>query len=202
MKKVFIVGGDVLIYRMFNERGWEVINNPHDADLLQFVGGEDVDPSLYGEERHATTYSNPKRDSFESHIFRGADGVACAGICRGGQFLNVMMGGKLWQDVDNHAISDTHIVFNEKNPWQYYQVTSTHHQMMIPNYEKNPDVWVAFESTNRESATEVNEDINFSDVEILVYKNYGVLCYQPHPEFVDYDHECQELYFNLLEEIL
>jgi gamma-glutamyl-gamma-aminobutyrate hydrolase PuuD len=199
MNSVYIVGGDVLVHRMFLYNGWDVVNNPDDADIIQFVGGEDVDPALYGEERHATTYSNPKRDAFESHIYRTNDGQGCAGICRGGQFLNVMVGGKMWQDVDGHCLGDTHEMVGPDGV--SYQVTSTHHQMMIPNYDKNPKIWTAAESTYRETATELDVG-DHDDVEVVLYKDYGVLCFQPHPEYLDVDHECQRLYFELLEEIM
>lgn len=202
MLSVFLVGQDYLTSRMFIERGWTIVNNPYEATLIQFTGGEDVDPSLYGEERHATTYSNPTRDAYESHIFRANEGKPMAGICRGGQFLHVMCGGKMWQNVDGHAtLRDTHTLylpFDNKG----IQVTSTHHQMMRMDVLSHGLVLgYAKESTYRESATEVDDSEHFKDNEIILHKE-NVLCFQPHPEYVDDNHECRDLYFDLLTRII
>ena len=54
------------------------------ADIVLFTGGEDVDPSLYGCEKHPTTYSNINRDLEEKAIFEKVKPhQLCLGICRG-----------------------------------------------------------------------------------------------------------------------
>lgn len=196
VKKVYIVGGDYSIRNMYEIRGWGVVFDPYEADLIQFTGGEDVDPSYYKEEKHATTYSNPKRDAREAHIFNSLKEMPMAGICRGGQFLNVMCGGEMWQNVDGHTRS--HVLRMVKTG-ETYEVTSTHHQMMRP--PDGADVLATANiSTRRESATYKNTSTDFQDVEIVKYGNK--LCFQPHPEYVHRDHECQELFFNLLKDIM
>ena len=67
-------------------------DNIINADLVLFAGGEDVDPSLYNEKPHTTTYSNINRDISEKKIYQKAKylGIPCIGICRGNQFLCVM----------------------------------------------------------------------------------------------------------------
>jgi gamma-glutamyl-gamma-aminobutyrate hydrolase PuuD len=199
MSKVFIVGMDYEIYRMFIDNSWQVVERAEDADLLQFTGGSDVDPSLYGEERHPTTYSDPERDAYESHFFRTWYGSKpMAGICRGGQFLNVMCGGKLWQDVDGHAGVEDHLAFCLWDK-SYYYVTSTHHQMMIPGADAEL-LMVARESSYRESGNSFNYNVMSTDIEAVKYDN--ILCFQPHPEYVDGDNKFQQLYFKLLKEII
>jgi gamma-glutamyl-gamma-aminobutyrate hydrolase PuuD len=199
MTKVYIVGGDYSIERMFIARGWELTKFPDEANLIQFTGGSDVDPSLYGEEKHARTWSDPRRDAYESHIFRQYENVTpMTGICRGGQFLNVMSGGRMWQDVNNHAIGGTHLAFDIVNKADYH-VTSTHHQMMRPS-RPCEIIGTAVESSFRESATERNEEKMFPDIEVVYYPHTNVLCFQPHPEYLETDHECQNWYFNLLKE--
>lgn len=69
---------------------------------LLIPGGEDVDPALYGQERHPKCGKpSPGRDRAEPLYLAEALGrdlpVLC--ICRGFQMLNVFRGGTLWQDV-------------------------------------------------------------------------------------------------------
>lgn len=197
MNKVYIVGWDYSISDMFLRRGWKLVDNTNDADLIQFTGGEDVTPSYYDEEAHARTYCNPRRDYIEFNLFKQCviDGKALTGICRGGQFLNVVSGGKMWQHVDHHAIGGTHpaMFFDD-----VVNVTSTHHQMMRPqgNYEL---IGTASLSSYRETASEKNVDEDFVDIESVFYPETKSLCFQPHPEYVNRDDPCQDLYFNLLE---
>lgn len=197
---VYIVGTDFSIHDMFRMRGWKVVSSPEEADLIQFTGGEDVSPSLYGQGSHATTRNNSSRDHYESNIFHYYGEKNKVGICRGGQFLNVMSGGKMWQHVNNHAIGGVHdLILTNQAPDignKLFKVTSTHHQMMIAGEEGI--VWgIANLSTSRESDKE-REYGHYDDTEIVFYPHTNSLCFQPHPEYVNIDHECQELYFNLI----
>jgi putative glutamine amidotransferase len=69
-------------------------------DGLLIPGGWDVDPSLYGQERHAET-DQPRtgRDAWEQALILEAirQDVPLFGICRGEQLLNVTLGGTLHQ---------------------------------------------------------------------------------------------------------
>jgi len=130
-KFVFIVSDYPRMYtEMFKDQGWFPTNKISSANLIQFTGGEDVTPALYNELPHSRTNSNPQRDKKEAIIFHiaKARGIPMAGICRGGQFLNVMCGGSLWQDVDGHGIQGTHKAKCEITG-QILDVTSTHHQI-------------------------------------------------------------------------
>lgn len=77
-------------------------------DALLLIGGADLDPSLYGEERgSATEATYPDRDRFETALLRGAleRGLPVLGICRGAHVINVALGGTLKQnlvDDDGH----------------------------------------------------------------------------------------------------
>jgi gamma-glutamyl-gamma-aminobutyrate hydrolase PuuD len=201
--KVFVVDSDHLITRMFMNNHWKVVYSPDEADLIQFTGGEDVSPMLYGEPRHPRTYCSPDRDQHESEIFFAYYDKPKAGICRGGQFLNVMSGGRMWQDVDNHAIAGTHKAsYHKGGEVKEVQVTSTHHQMMYPSGYGN-----VFMTANLTSFVEDGQgklrkiDLVLSeDVEGVWYSHSQSLCFQPHPEYVDPHHECQELYFEVLKE--
>jgi len=207
MYEVFIVGEDNLISKMFEKRGWYVSDTMQGVDLIQFTGGTDVDPSFYEQLAHPTTYTDISRDQREEEVYEEAEGyrIPCAGICRGGQFLNVMNGGALYQDVDNHARFGTHEAVTRSGV--ELQVTSTHHQMMIP-HEKGEVLLTAKESSYREGVNKkgdvvrYNPDVKQRDTEVVYYKESNTLCFQPHPEFVDNDHECRHYYFDLIDRFL
>ncbi len=105
MKKVHIVGGSFAYHDLFMNLGFQVIDTMEGANLVCFTGGEDVNPSLYGHEKHPTTYFSIFRDTKERSYFEKAldMGIPMVGICRGGQFLNVMSGGEMYQDVSTHT---------------------------------------------------------------------------------------------------
>src|SRR5574343_347632 len=103
--KIFIIAGNSQYYSLFCDIGWEAVSTIEKADLVCFTGGEDVSPSLYGEQRHPRTYHNMNRDDRETELFNQClkNQTPMVGICRGGQFLNVMNGGKMYQDVSHHC---------------------------------------------------------------------------------------------------
>lgn len=197
--KVFVVDSDVLITRMFMNNDWLVVNSEKEADLIQFTGGHDVSPMLYGEVKHPSTSCWPDRDQRESDVFHRNFEKPKAGICRGGQFLNVMSGGSMWQHVNNHSIGGTHLATHVDG--REFQVTSTHHQMIIPDYLRSDTILTATLATSKEDGNQYDHgnepDI---DTEAVWYDDTTSLCFQPHPEYVDIHHECQELYFELLNE--
>jgi putative glutamine amidotransferase len=70
------------------------------VDGLILTGGLDVQPELYGAERHPLTDpARPDRDAWELALLRGARrrGIPVFGICRGLQLINVAFGGTLHQ---------------------------------------------------------------------------------------------------------
>lgn len=75
-------------------------------DGLFLPGGEDIDPSNYGEERHDQLGPVDKeRDRTELALTRWAIevGMPVLGICRGVQVINVACGGALYQDLHSQA---------------------------------------------------------------------------------------------------
>lgn len=69
-------------------------------DGLVIVGGDDVDPRLYGEEPGPyTSVIYPKRTAFETWLYRAgkARNLPIFGICYGMQLINVLEGGTLYQ---------------------------------------------------------------------------------------------------------
>jgi gamma-glutamyl-gamma-aminobutyrate hydrolase PuuD len=192
MPKVYLLGGGDYA-SMFLEHGWSAVAQLKDADLVQFTGGEDVTPALYGEKQHGATQNNLARDQREAVIFQIASrqGIPMAGICRGGQFLNVMNGGRMWQDVDGHAVAEGHMA-TDLTSMKEIRVTSTHHQMMrLARGKPSKLLMFANESKWQErcsSDTVDNDNIyrtysKDSDNEVIYYPTNRCLCFQPHPEY-------------------
>jgi putative glutamine amidotransferase len=69
-------------------------------DAVFLIGGVDVDPTVYGEERHEMCdRADPARDWVEITLVRWClqDRKPILGVCRGIQVINVACGGKLYQ---------------------------------------------------------------------------------------------------------
>lgn len=205
-KLVYIVGGDYAYADMFKSRGWDVTKDMNIADLVQFTGGEDVNPALYNEQPHRTTHFNARRDEKEVELYEKCIrmGIPMTGICRGGQFLNVMNGGSMWQNVDGHG--GKHIA-NVAGYIGDVLVSSTHHQMMRPKGDYIV-LMTARMSTRKEHMGEgyvITRHIGGhnveDDIECVYYPDTHSLCYQPHPEFNNVN-ECRDVYFHFINNYL
>ena len=185
-RAVYIPYYDSSVGKLFKEHGYSVttslLDNP---SLICFTGGEDVGPDLYGHAVHQSTFTNPLRDTEEVAVFNEAKaaGLPMVGICRGGQFLNVMNGGTMYQDVTNHTGGHDAIIDGER-----LFVTSTHHQMMNPG--KNAIIVGVAVGTAAERTLYDPKDNAFVtyphqkgelDIEVVAYGNH--ICFQPHPEY-------------------
>ncbi len=216
-KRVFLViggCGDAMMRQMFIQKGWELVNSVEEADLVQFTGGEDIDPSLYGEHKHNSVYFNRMRDDREQIVFNKALklGIPMAGICRGAQFLCAMSGGSLWQDVNNHGRSHNLL---DRATGRVIHVSSTHHQMMRPDalIASGEAVGIATShlSTRKERMNDLKEahsliicmgDVKDTvDWESVFFPKTKCLSFQPHPEYGNYE-ECTTYYFELISKYL
>jgi putative glutamine amidotransferase len=85
-------------------------------DGVFLTGGVDVDPALYGEERHARCdRPDPARDATDMVLVRwaAADDKPLLGVCRGIQALNVACGGSLYQHLaEQHPSALEHAWFS------------------------------------------------------------------------------------------
>lgn len=85
---------------------------------ILLTGGHDVDPSLYSEERIPECGASCKeRDEMETELLKqGLErNMPILGICRGIQFLNVYLGGTLYQDLVKQRPSN--VEHHQKPPY-------------------------------------------------------------------------------------
>lgn len=163
--------------------------SPKDADIIIWNGGADISPSIYGATPipgsgppHTST-----RDDREIALFEEFPDTFKLGICRGSQLLNCLNGGKLYQHVDGHGGSHPMI---DLTTGEVLMVTSTHHQMMIPNYKDGEVIGRASRSKVKytdqgEHKINPTADLKMGhDVEIVWYPKTHTLCIQGHPEYV------------------
>lgn len=197
---VYIISGSVQYAEMFLRNKFTVVANIDDAELVCFTGGEDVNPALYGEDRHPKTHCNPKRDENESLLFKmlKEKQIPMVGICRGGQFLNVMNGGMMFQHVtghtENHEVTDI-------ETGQLIYCSSTHHQMMRPSKDAKivavtPTRGLKEYMSSLYISTLIRKE---NDIEVLWYEDTKCLCFQPHPEFHSPIYQnCEKYFFDLI----
>lgn len=198
MKKVFIVNGDKSYHDLFTSLGFTITRDIEQANLVCFTGGSDVSPEMYGHKKHPATYNDPLRDLVEGQVFSQARklDIPMVGICRGGQFLNVMSGGEMYQDVTKHGRSHS---ITDLQTGETIYVSSTHHQMIkhspegilvaSSNLYGNRDYW-----DGQVFVLEQSE----CDNEVVFYPNTKCLCFQPHPEYSAPEYEGMRKYFGEL----
>jgi putative glutamine amidotransferase len=71
-------------------------------DGLMVIGGDDMDPSFFGQSPHKSIMlTSSRRDNFELKIIRLAlkKNIPVFGICRGHQVINIALGGNIYQDL-------------------------------------------------------------------------------------------------------
>lgn len=185
--KIFIVPPTYGSEHVFGQQGFEIMDTDDKAEAIVFSGGADIDPSLYGQKKLPTTHNIPERDRRELLLYIANQGKPMLGICRGGQFLNALNGGTMWQHVNNHSLGPHKIyMYNVKGELVGDgMVNSVHHQQMRMG-EGGLLLGVSHVSDKREDDTKVEHcsvQETFEDPEIIWYPRTKAFCFQPHPEF-------------------
>lgn len=199
---VLLVGGDQWgEAKMFTQRGWNIVRHPDVADFLCFTGGSDIDPAFYGQKRLPCTFPSPRRDVYEKAFWDAFPDKPKIGICRGGQLLNALSGGDMFQDVDGHQ--GTHDAIDVATG-VVFQFSSVHHQMMIPG-DGAVVLAVANEATRREKENKVETIVDaatplwMDDPEAIWYEKTQSFCFQPHPEWGPT--ECTDYFFRKIDNL-
>jgi hypothetical protein len=215
---ILVVGGGYDYIRLLFLLGYTGAKSLDEADFVLFTGGEDVNPAKYGEKPLRHTFFNAGRDDREEIIYKEClkRGLPMVGICRGGQFLNVMNDGKMWQHVDNHALGGNNhhamIIAPKKkgDAARVINVTSTHHQQMIPAKSGCKVLAVGVDGNGeplcnnkscygRDIAGKLKSE---PDYEVLHYPKTKCLCFQPHPEYRSASPELVDYFDELLENLI
>lgn len=169
-------------------------NGVEDADIVFFTGGSvDIHPMMYGlsdvDTHESVTFESQDCidtmleyiDVFQECIEVGAPMV---GICLGAQFLHVMNGGKLYQDVDNHYTN--HPMFCNRTGKTITEISSVHHQMCIEN-DVMEVLGTSYEANERWRSGSVCDLVidkpDDEDVEAFWYPDTLSLGVQGHPEY-------------------
>jgi hypothetical protein len=201
--RVYVEGNSPEYEAMFVAAGHYICAGSEAADLICFTGGADVNPALYGEPCHDRTNFSEFRDGESMDLYEKHRDTPKVGICRGAQLLNVLSGGSMYQHVEGHAIRGTHAV-SDLLTGKSVQVSSTHHQMMIPNLGRGVVLADAQLGGHKEggpvnyNGLHTGYELEGFDAESVMYLGNKCLCFQPHPEFFQPDHECCQLFFSHL----
>ncbi len=189
-RKIHIIGGDTG-YANWME-GTEYVSHIKEADLVVLTGGADINPKLYGREKHPKTYFIESRDVFEVRELRYAISLdkPIVGICRGAQLLCAQAGGTLIQDQDDPNY------FHDLTTWDHKTIpmTSMHHQAMFPWHmpfaEYKVLAWTRGNSTRHEGPYHGHDLIYTAppcmdrEVEICYFPYIRGLAIQGHPEMM------------------
>ena len=190
-KKAFVLPGAFYsaCVGLMAEAGFTRATSVADSDVVVFIGGEDINPALYGQ-KNVKSYFTQERDDLEVEIYKRAQelGKVCFGICRGAQFLHAMNGGTLWQDVNNHAGRSHYIVDLDEDC--RVLATSMHHQML----QDNDTLEVVAVAEEQVATSFIDEDLHIDlngkgvnashevEVEAGTYPKTKCFFVQGHPE--------------------
>lgn len=193
-KKVYGSFNHVGEYNWILPLGFESTHKIHDADLVVFGGGKDIDPGFYNEKRGLYTDKPNERDSREKADFEyvqkinkeGAN-VKIVGVCRGAQLICALSGGSLIQDVGNHCGLHSMTTFDQRE----LKINSIHHQMLFPYKMEKKHYKILGWSTRNLSSHYTNGwnkpkylPNGFRELEVVYFTNTNALAIQSHPEMM------------------
>lgn len=185
---VHVIGGDPSVENMFRNQGFSLYTGTEDISLVCFTGGEDISPALYCEMNISSYGVNPTRDIHEvgQYLKYQRRGIPMVGICRGAQFLNVMLGGSMVQHIPGHTNKKqpTHLFSAAGELLRTVRLDEDHHQAMVP----------------REAGIVLGQARD-GTAEIVWYPDHHeALCFQAHPEWGHAP--TRELFFELIQTYL
>lgn len=184
--KVYVIGSSKGYGRWIEG---SLTNNMEEADVCVLTGGEDISPTLYGEEVGVNTYlylkkgeTLPARDQMEVEEYKKVIelDIPIWGTCRGAQLLSAMAGGKLIQDMVHYGSHK--IYFYDKE----YECTSNslHHQMQYP-YNMSKDNYKILAHSHGQSTYYLDGSNKPMHMPEIIYKA-GAQRIIKEPEFVYY----------------
>jgi gamma-glutamyl-gamma-aminobutyrate hydrolase PuuD len=173
--------------QMFARSRCQRADKPEDADLVILAGGSDVNPVLYGEERHNTTFFDDDRDQQDLALYQKCVtlGIPMFGVCRGAQFGWVMAGGKLIQDIDKHY--GNHGIYDLNRKQKIDTVSSVHHQACLATPNIGAEIIATAAHATRRALNPKDSILGpRSDIEAYFIRDNMFLGVQGHPEYQGY----------------
>lgn len=191
---VFVAGSrheEAQFAEMFTRAACYRAESLEKADICVFTGGPDVDPQMYGEKPHYTFHGSESRDTEDINLYLYCmeRGIPMLGICRGAQFLWVMSGGKLYQDVDHH--NGDHTMWDVQKARTIERVSSVHHQMCMMDEKMMKESVLLGTSTcatKRWKNPLFFDEGNKADVEAFFIRDTCCIGIQGHPEYRGYNY--------------
>lgn len=197
-RKIYVIG------RAVGYANWmqgELVKTMEEANLVVLTGGEDINPHLYGEPKHPTTYFSDRDHKEVSEYFKAKSlKIPVIGICRGLQLITALNGGILIQDQNNPG---THLMKVYNGP--DVVTTSAHHQAAYPFLLPKTDYKILGWTKNmlryhkKGDNTEMNPPV---EVEIIYFPKTKSLGIQGHPEWLPENHESIVFFRTLLNSFL
>ena len=128
--------------------GFPILLLPHQGlpdflDGLLLTGGGDIDPLLFGEEPLLQNGEiNPLRDAYEIKLCQEAfaRNLPMLGICRGMQVMNIVTGGKIYQDI--YAQTNTTLKHTQQAP-RFYGT----HSIFVEEHSLLASLWESKQTT-------------------------------------------------------
>jgi len=183
------------------------LKDPSKFDMAAFTGGEDLNPKLY-RHRNLGSHYNDARDEFEIQAMKAslAAGLVLAGICRGAQLANVLLGGTMGQDLggDHGGHHPIQTVIGES-----FRTNSAHHQLIVPTQAEYIYGWA--EETVRPELVKYDGELpgymldaegRVKVTEMVYYPEQRAFMTQFHPEWMPRESRATELYLSGLELLL
>lgn len=180
--KLHVIGGNIGYANWLEPIGYEITQDVYKAEVFMFTGGEDVTPSFYGHECFSGTYYNTRRDEIEKDYFMYAleNRIPMIGVCRGSQFLGVMNGAKLIQDMSHPYKHKVKTIDRG-----IYECNSTHHQSVyLDPVDSSYSLlaWAENLSPFHTIGGGIEIPKNYKETEVTYWKRTRCLGIQSHPE--------------------
>ncbi len=156
--------------------------NAYECDCLLLLGGDDVNPKLYGETNTHCIGIDDKRDEIEIQLIKLFSELnkPILGICRGIQILNVAFGGSLIQHIDE---SERHSRRLDKKD-KIHKIITTSSNFLSSLYSHEFYV----NSAHHQAVKKISDEFNilaYSDdrvIEAIMHNNKKIIGLQWHPE--------------------
>lgn len=139
LRPFYISGTDSCVKTLFEKTGkFKEVPTQEEAEFVIWTGGGDINPAIYGQNSiEKSPHYNKERDTRETNEWERRTGKQkFIGICRGFQMLNIVNGGSLYQDCNNHNTSSHKVTYFDprQGGTSTWIVNSIHHQMIIPSH--------------------------------------------------------------------